>query len=113
MIREVWKWRHVSRPRARSREQLMGTGGAQECYRSWHLMGKTLEGENVHSKQGTDQLMKEVWKWRHVSRPQARSREQLMGTGGAQECHRLRRLLGKTLEVAWKRAFIRSRGQTS
>ena len=113
LMKEVWTWRHVSRPRARSREQLMGTDGAQECYRSRRLMGKTLEGESVHSKQGTDQLMREVWKWRHVSRPRARSCEQLMGTGGAQECYRSQRLLGKTLEVAWERAFIQSRGQTS
>jgi hypothetical protein len=63
----------------------------------------------VLSEQGTDQMMREVWTWRHVSRPRARSREQLMGTGGAQECYRLRRLLGnKTLEVAWERAFIRT-----
>jgi hypothetical protein len=62
----------------------------------------------VLSEQGTDQMMREVWTWRHVSRPRARSREQLMGTGAAQECYWPRRLFGKTLEVAWERAFIRT-----
>jgi hypothetical protein len=62
----------------------------------------------VLSEQGTDQLMREVWTWRHVSRPRARSSEQLMGTGRAQDCYcyeGAQPLLGKTLEVEWERVI--------
>ena len=31
-----------------------------------------------------------------------------MGAGGAHECYRSWHLLGKTLEVAWERAFIQT-----